>query len=135
MDNKKVVIVGLGVSGLSAAKSILMSGAEVYAYDDNYSNHLLPGLKFIEPKKWPWSKIDEIIVSPGIPTTLPKPHPIIKEAKQKNIRISNEIDIFARSKPKARIIGVTGTNGKSTTTAMISHIFNKLKINLRALKP
>ena len=130
MNNKKIAIVGLGISGISAAKSILKSGAEVFAYDDMHQKNIhIKGLKVIKPENWPWSELNEIVISPGIPTTLPAPHPIIKMAKQKKIKIRNEIDIFARSKPKAKVIGITGTNGKSTTTSMISHIFNKLKIS------
>jgi len=68
--------------------------------------------------KWPWKELDQIIVSPGISME----HPIIAKAKKLNIQINNEIDIFAKSEPKAKVIGVTGTNGKSTTSTLLGHI-------------
>ena len=61
MHNKKIGILGLGISGLSAAKSILKSGAEVFAYDDMQPNISIKGLKVIKPEKWPWTKLDEIV--------------------------------------------------------------------------
>ena len=57
-------------------------------------------------------KLNKIVVSPGISLN----HPVIKKAESFKVDIINEIDVFANSKPKAKVIGVTGTNGKSTTS-------------------
>ena len=116
MKDKTIGILGLGISGKSAFKCLEAVGSKVYAYDDNTSSDLL----VTNPNKWPWYELDQIIVSPGIPLT----HPLIKKAKKLKIQINNEIDIFARSFPKAKVIGVTGTNGKSTTTSLLGHIIN-----------
>ena len=116
MKDKTIGILGLGISGKSAFKCLEAVGSKVYAYDDNTSNDMLA----TNPNKWPWYELDQIIVSPGIPLT----HPLIKKAKKLKIQINNEIDIFARSFPKAKVIGVTGTNGKSTTTSLLGHIIN-----------
>ena len=114
MTNKKIGILGLGISGSSALKSLEAGGSEVFVYDDNdKSSHIKTNLM-----KWPWKELDQIIVSPGISME----HPIIAKAKKLNIQINNEIDIFAKSKPKAKVIGVTGTNGKSTTSTLLEHI-------------
>ena len=114
MTNKKIGILGLGISGSSALKSLEAGGSEVFVYDDNdKSNHIKTNLM-----KWPWKELDQIIVSPGISME----HPIIAKAKKLNIQINNEIDIFAKSEPKAKVIGVTGTNGKSTTSTLLGHI-------------
>ena len=114
MTNKKIGILGLGISGSSALKSLEAGGSEVFVYDDNdKSSHIKTNLM-----KWPWKELDQIIVSPGISME----HPIIAKAKKLNIQINNEIDIFAKSKPKAKVIGVTGTNGKSTTSTLLGHI-------------
>ena len=124
MKDKTIGILGLGISGKSAFKCLEAVGSRVYAYDDNTSSDLL----VTNPNKWPWYELDQIIVSPGIPLT----HPIIKKAKKLKIQINNEIDIFARSFPKAKVIGVTGTNGKSTTTSLLGHIisFNGFKVQV-----
>ena len=124
MKDKTIGILGLGISGKSAFKCLEAVGSRVYAYDDNTSSDLL----VTNPNKWPWYELDQIIVSPGIPLT----HPLIKKAKKLKIQINNEIDIFARSFPKAKVIGVTGTNGKSTTTSLLGHIisFNGFKVQV-----
>ena len=114
MTDKKVGVLGLGISGNSALKSLEAGGSKIFAYDDNkISNH-----KRINPTKWPWNELDQIIVSPGISLE----HPVVLKAKKLNIQINSEIDIFAKSEPKAKVIGVTGTNGKSTTTALLGHM-------------
>jgi len=123
INGKKVGILGLGISGRSAAKSILAGGGEIYAYDDNHLNNKID---FIDPKNWPWDILDEILVSPGILLS----HPVIKKARSLNIKIINEIDIFAQSLPKAKVIGVTGTNGKSSTSSLIGHIIDYNDINV-----
>jgi len=124
MKDKTIGILGLGISGKSALKCLQAVGSRVFAYDDNTSSDLL----VTNPNKWPWYELDQIIVSPGIPLT----HPLIKKAKKLKIQINNEIDIFARSLPKAKVIGVTGTNGKSTTTSLLGHIisFNGFKVQV-----
>ena len=122
INGKKIGILGLGISGMSAANSILAGGGEIFAYDDNHLNNKID---FTAPKNWPWNLLDQILVSPGIPLS----HPVIKKARSLNIKIINEIDIFAQSLPKAKVIGVTGTNGKSSTTSLIGHIINYNDIN------
>jgi len=124
MKDKTIGILGLGISGKSAFKCLEAVGSKVYAYDDNTSNDMLA----TNPNKWPWYELDQIIVSPGIPLS----HPLIKKAKKLKIQINNEIDIFAISLPKAKVIGVTGTNGKSTTTSLLGHIisFNGFKVQV-----
>ena len=124
MKDKTIGIIGLGISGKSAFKCLDAVGSRVYAYDDNRSSDLL----VTNPKNWPWYELDQIIVSPGIPLS----HPLIKKAKKLKIQINNEIDIFAISLPKAKVIGVTGTNGKSTTTSLLGHIisFNGFKVQV-----
>ena len=123
INGKKVGILGLGISGMSAAKSILAGGGKIFAYDDNNLNNKID---FIDPKNWPWDILDQILVSPGVPLS----HPVIKKARSLKIKIINEIDIFAQSLPKAKVIGVTGTNGKSSTSSLIGHIIDYNDINV-----
>ena len=70
-----------------------------------------------------------LVVSPGIPSLGKKKHVILKKAKKENVEIVNDIELFFRFNPEEKYIGVTGTNGKSTTVCLLSHIFKKLKIN------
>ncbi len=128
MHLKNVAILGLGVSGIAANNSLVKAGAKVYAYDDMYKIKKFKNCKITPPSEWPWENLDEVIVSPGINVSKNNPHPIVLRARNKNIKLSNEIDLFARSNPQSKIIGITGTNGKSSTTAMIGHILKTLKI-------
>ena len=115
-ENKEIGLLGLGVSGKSAFISLRAGGGNIYAYDDKISEN--PNI--LDPDKWPWEKLNKIVVSPGISLN----HPVIKKAEKLNVDIINEIDVFANSRPKAKVIGVTGTNGKSTSSALLSHIIN-----------
>lgn len=147
---KKLAIVGLGKSGFSAVKYFLNKKYEIYAWDDNITslNNCFAELKnnkTIDTKKilaieqstnqplpyqsWDWNNISEILFSPGIPVSLPKPHPIAELANKHNIPIISDIEVLARDKnPNSKIIAITGTNGKSTTTALIFHILKENNI-------
>ena len=115
-ENKEIGLLGLGVSGKSAFISLRAGGGNIYAYDDKISEN--PNI--LDPDKWPWEKLNKIVVSPGISLN----HPVIKKAEKLNVDIINEIDVFANSHPRAKVIGVTGTNGKSTSSALLCHIIN-----------
>ena len=128
--NKDVGILGTGLSGLAAAKVLLNSKANVFAFDDKkVKPSLLPKSMWINYEKWPWKDLSTLVVSPGIPTKNKIKHRAIKLALENNIEIINDIDLFVETKPKAKIVGITGTNGKSTTVALLYHIlnFNKIK--------
>jgi UDP-N-acetylmuramoylalanine--D-glutamate ligase len=128
--NKNVGILGLGMSGLAAAKILLNSNANVFAFDDLKDKPpTLPKSTWTNYKKWPWLELFAIVVSPGIPINKEIKHKAIQLALDHNIKIINDIDLFIETKPKAKIVGITGTNGKSTTVALLHHIlkFNKIK--------
>ncbi len=126
-----LAIFGLGRSGLSTALSLMKGGAIVKAWDDNPAarqaakslNIPLCNLSLSD-----WSDYCALVLSPGVPDILPKPHWVAQKARKAGVEIICDIEIFARetldipdsSKPK--IIAITGTNGKSTTTALIGHI-------------
>ena len=128
--NKDVGILGAGLSGMAAAKILLSSKANVFIFDDkkdkpaSIKKHNWKNYNF-----WPWENLTTLVVSPGIPINSTKKHKAIKLAIKNKVKIINEIDLFVETKPKARIIGITGTNGKSTTVALLFHIlkFNKIK--------
>src|SRR5882672_7068104 len=129
---KSVGIFGLARSGLSAARALKAGGAKVFAWDDKETVRLAGVKEAIAPEpweRWPWAELAAVIVSPGIPLTHPEPHPIVRHAQYAGVETIGDLELFARSihsanseQGRAPIIAVTGTNGKSTTTALIGHI-------------
>ncbi len=124
-------ILGLARSGLSTARAAVAGGAEVYAWDDNEKARaeVPAGVRVAPWGSWPWHAVKAVVLSPGIPLTHPVPHPIVAQAKQTGAEIIGDIDLFARfirpdrnAPGLAPVIAITGTNGKSTTTALIGHI-------------
>ncbi len=130
----KYVVYGLGLSGLSTAKSLAKNGATVIATDDNEQT-----IASAQNKKYDhilFSKADDIaydantIISfaPGIPLHFPKPHKILEICQKTGADLACDIEIFYRQNRQNNFIAITGTNGKSTTTALTGFIFKELNI-------
>ncbi len=129
--NKKVALFGLARSGLACAEALRLGGADVFAWDDsevaveaaktqNLPVSNLHGVDF--------TTLDSLILSPGVPLTHPEPHWTVVKAKAAGLEIIGDTEAFQRevAGSGARIVAITGTNGKSTTTALIGHIFQIL---------
>ena len=124
----RIAVVGLGRAGLPAARRLAAWGAEVTVWDDKPDARAAAeaaGLTVQDPTAGPF-RADALLLSPGIPHHLPTPHPAAQAAAAAGAPILCDVEFLYRavlaSHSKARFVGVTGTNGKSTTTALIHHI-------------
>jgi len=128
------LIYGLGISGISAAK-YLSKAHQVTLTDDNPQITQSPLKDFnkeITFKKFSdidFSQINKVIIAPGIPLYFPQKHPILEKQKQYNFELICDIEDFYRINQNNTFIGITGTNGKSTSTALCNHIFTDLNLN------
>ncbi len=124
-QNKGVAVFGLGKSGLSTAKHLHDGGARVVAWDDNEERQQRArdlGLHVEEISTDVMASCDFLLLSPGVPLTHPVPHPVVELAKEAGVEIIGDIEVFLKEKSAGKVIGITGTNGKSTTTALIHHM-------------
>jgi UDP-N-acetylmuramoylalanine--D-glutamate ligase len=120
-----IAVFGLGRSGLAAAKALHEADAEVWAWDDDEGARARAkdaGVPLVDLYMADWSQHTTLVVSPGVPLHHPKPHPIVTLARNAGCEVIGDIELLARCQRDCAYIGVTGTNGKSTTTALIGHI-------------
>lgn len=125
---KNYAVLGLGKSGLATAATLQASGANFSVWDDGAAARAEAaslGYQIVDPFTLAWADITALIAAPGIPLTHPAPHPAIVMAKEARVPVHGDVDLLFRACPKARFVGITGTNGKSTTTALIAHILQQ----------
>jgi UDP-N-acetylmuramoylalanine--D-glutamate ligase len=118
-------VLGLARSGLATVRALRASGIECVAWDDNAPARDAAaeiGATLAEPAAIDWSRVTALVISPGIPNRLPKPHPVAAAARAAGKPLICDIELLAQAQPQARFVAITGTNGKSTTTALIGHI-------------
>ena len=135
-SGKRFAVVGLGKNGLPAALALRAMGADVVAWDDNAASRAAAaGLTLADPTVGAFD-VDALVLSPGIPHRLPKPHPVAERAIAAGVPILSDVELLFQavraSGSRARFVGITGTNGKSTTTALLAHILEEASIPVAA---
>ena len=134
IDNKRVLVLGLGISGVSTAKALTKLGAKVVISDLKTEEELRNFLTEIRDMNLetyfgtnnvPLDNIDLIVKSPGIPLTID----IIKEATKRGIEVITDLELAYRISPDRNYIAITGTNGKTTTTTLVGELFKGCGFN------
>lgn len=123
LNGKMVGVIGVARSGLAAIGALRAAGATVLAYDDrpqNLEKALALGAGRLAPSDLPG--MAALVVSPGIPLTHPAPHPLVAAAMAAGVPLTCDIALFVAGRGDRPTVGITGTNGKSTTTALTHHL-------------
>ncbi len=126
---KKVAVFGLGGSGLASAEALVAGGADVVAADDDavsMAKAEAAGIATADLRKADWSKFAALVLAPGVPFTHPAPHWTVQLAQQAGVEVIGDIELFCRERRRVAsdvsLVAITGTNGKSTTTALVAHL-------------
>ncbi|MGR3714779.1 MAG: UDP-N-acetylmuramoyl-L-alanine--D-glutamate ligase [Shimia sp.] len=137
-EGAKVAVLGLGRSGLATARALREGGAEALCWDDNpVARETAEGEGFVcmdLMKQGAFDGVAALIVSPGIPHLYPTPNPVVRAALLAGVPVDNDIGLFFRSfatrdwdmyETSPQVVAVTGSNGKSTTSALIHHVLSE----------
>ena len=129
---KRVAVFGLGSSGLASCRALLAGGAEVIAFDDNprgLAETQQGGIPTADLRHIDWTGVAALVLAPGVPLTHPAPHWTVGIARNATVEVIGDIELYCRERrrttPAAPFVAITGTNGKSTTTALTAHLFAK----------
>jgi UDP-N-acetylmuramoylalanine--D-glutamate ligase len=130
IGNKPVLVFGLGRTGVSLLKALTKAGIKVVIGDDKPESIAAlegPGIDVLKDYDGDFSKYALLLLSPGVPLTHPEPHRVVQRAKEAGVEVIGDVEFFFRYAPACRTIGVTGTNGKSTTVSLLEHILKTCK--------
>src|SRR5262245_25209492 len=127
--SRKVALFGLGGSGLASAQALVAGGAEVVAFDDSadsIAKAKRAGIATDDLRALDWTEIAALVLAPGVPLTHPEPHWSVRLAHAAGVEVIGDIELYCRQRrrlaPNSPFVAITGTNGKSTTTALIHHL-------------
>ena len=128
---KTVAVFGLGGSGLASCRALAAGGAQVLACDDDAERTAAAaraGFATADLAQIDWSKIAALVLAPGVPLTHPAPHWSVGFARAAGVEVIGDIELFCRERRRqagqAPFVAITGTNGKSTTTALVAHLLS-----------
>ena len=130
-EDKTVAVFGLGRTGLTAARALIAGGAKVALWDEKSASReaaAAEGFPVVDLQAADWSQFAALMLSPGVPLTHPKPHWTVEKARAAGVEVLGDVELFARTVNAApahkrpKIIAISGTNGKSTTTALLGHL-------------
>lgn len=130
-EGKTVAVFGLARTGLAAARALQAGGATVALWDERPAAReaaIAEGFELTDLSSADWWSFSALLLSPGVPLTHPTPHWTVERAKAAGVEVLGDIELFARAVNAApehkrpKVVAITGTNGKSTTTALIAHI-------------
>ncbi len=131
--DRTVAVFGLGGSGLATVRALMDGGARVAAWDDSAAGRKAAaeaGAPLVDLSTANWSDFAALVLAPGVPLTHPEPHWTVRKAETAGVEIIGDVELFFRERratcPNAPVVALTGTNGKSTTTALIAHILREL---------
>ncbi len=137
-ENRKIALFGLGGSGIATAHALKDGGAHVVCFDDSearVSQAAAEGLDTADLREIDWTGIEALVLAPGVPLTHPVPHWSVDLAREAGVEIIGDVELFCRERrklcPEAPLIAITGTNGKSTTTALIAHLLKELGLDVQ----
>jgi UDP-N-acetylmuramoylalanine--D-glutamate ligase len=126
---REVALFGLGASGVASAHALIAGGATVIAFDDSperLEQAREVGIRSSDLRHIDWSRIAALVLTPGVPLTHPVPHWSVALARNAAVEVIGDIELYCRERrrvaPEAPFVAITGTNGKSTTTALIAHL-------------
>jgi UDP-N-acetylmuramoylalanine--D-glutamate ligase len=133
-EGRRVAVFGLGRSGLTAARALKAGGAEPVLWDDGISSRMqaeAEGFAVEDLTSADWSQFAALVLSPGVPLTHPNPHWTVDKAKAAGVEIVGDVELFARALAalpegeRPKVVAITGTNGKSTTTALTAWVLKQ----------
>ncbi len=130
-ENKTIGVFGLGRSGLAAVRALAAGGANVLAWDDNAGT--VEGFEYPTSDLYQadLSQLSALVVAPGVPLSHPSPHPLVVAARDARVPVVGDIELFAAARAGLgahRVAAITGTNGKSTTTALLGHVLEAASV-------
>jgi UDP-N-acetylmuramoylalanine--D-glutamate ligase len=128
-SGRAVAVFGLGASGTATARALMAGGVSVAAWDDSAESRAAAeqaGVPLVDLSAAKWEAFAALVLAPGVPLTHPDPHWTVSKARAAGVEVIGDVELFCRERallcPEAPFVAVTGTNGKSTTTALIAHI-------------
>jgi UDP-N-acetylmuramoylalanine--D-glutamate ligase len=132
LRGQSIAVFGLGGSGMSTVHALIEGGAEVAVWDDSpkaRERAADAGFTLVDLARADWRAFRLLVLSPGVPLTHPAPHWTVNLAHEARVPIVGDIELFSRERavraPEAPFVAITGTNGKSTTTALIAHVLGE----------